>query len=123
MRHKDCIFKEEEDCLKNSIDLSCDICGKCDIYKDIEKALIDFVSLGEDITEVFKLHLKLMNKEPYDLPVDQIKRSNEVIAAFLTSSTPENIHAQYYRRTIMHCFKLILDEYTEEEYAEEPLKH
>lgn len=122
-----CVFLSEVDCPKDSIHMTCEECEKNKFYEVIEKALNDFVSLGDSFTELFTLCNDLIKHNgttvEVQIPTDSIHSVNRVMNALLStvvSTSPQDI---IYRRLIYHFFNIIIDEFKEEEYIEEDRLH
>ena len=127
MKHKDCIFVAEEDCPKEKINLTCADCAKHKTYETIEKAVRDFTGLGENYTEIFTLHKKLIDGHgttvDIETPVESIFSVNRVMANLLSNNPCETHLDVMYRRLIFYFFKIIIDEFEEEEYNNEGYIH
>ena len=106
-----CVFVSEEDCPKNNIDLSCEECEANNLYEVIENALKDFVSLGEDFTEIFTLCKTLLKnngtKVKVQVPVESIHRVARVVNSLLSKSDKTTIQEILYQRLIFHFFDII----------------
>ena len=122
MKKTDCVFMSETDCPKEGVGLDCDTCIKNKSYEIIEKALNDFVDMGDAFTSLFIMCNKLMkNKDQtckIDVNVEHIKKIHRVMTAFLTSKEVLTENETLYRRLIFHFFGLIVDEFKEREYEE-----
>lgn len=128
MKIKDeCIFTDEEDCPHEAVVLKCEDCIKNKRYKIIEKAVNDFVSLGDDFTEVFKMSNQLIQNKDKSVkiivPVEEIERIHRVMTSFLTTRAELSGEELLYRRLINHFFGIVVDEFKELEYTDDVVLH
>lgn len=125
----ECIFESEEDCPKKGIRLSCDECVKNKHYETIEKAVNDFVSLGDSFTALFVMCNGIMRNDgsvaELTVPVDDINIIHRTMTSVLTARGKEELTKEeiVYRRLIFYFFSLIIDEFNEEEYTEDRQVH
>ena len=126
-RFEDCVFVDEEDCPHELIGLECEDCIKNQRYKTIEKALNDFVSLGDDFTEIFKMSNKLISNKDKSVkiivPIEEIERVHRLMTSFLTTRVGLSEEVILYRRLIYHFFGIIVDEFKETEYTDDAILH
>lgn len=127
MRHEDCIFEKEEDCLKESIGITCNDCKEYRHHETIEKAIRDFGSLGESFEEVFTVFQKLLNNDgelvEIKTPAEHFLVVNRVMNSLLSTNENLTISRIMYRRLIFHLFGFLIDEFKETEYEENIQKH
>ena len=125
MKRDECIFMEEEDCPKIGIGLSCDECIANKHYETIERAVNDFVSLGESFTAIFEMCNVLIKNNgssvKLSIPVEDISKVHRVMTALLTTQEKLTAEEIIYRRLIFYFFSLIIDEFNDSEYTEEQL--
>lgn len=119
---KICVFVDEDDCPKLAVHLTCEECEKYKHYETIEKAVNDFVSLGESFTDLFQM-LQTMQKHngkniAVDYPIESIHKINRVMTAFLTAKENLSREEIMYRRLIFYFFDIIIDEFNENEYTD-----
>ena len=126
-KHKDCIFVAEEDCPKEKIDVNCKACEEHKYYETIDLAVHDFVSLGDAFTDLFKMSKQLIDHDGKTIdvviPILAINIINRAMTALLTTRELETNNEIVYRRLIFYFFKIIVDEFEEEEYAEPDSVH
>ena len=122
-----CIFSSEEDCPKDYVALTCEECLLNKYYLVIERALKDFVTLGDSFTAIFQLCEKMLNNHnkqiKVEVPVESINNANRVINALLGMDEALIGEEKLYRRLIFYFFEIIIDEFKENEYTEDGLKH
>lgn len=124
MRNKKiCVFADELDCPKEAIHLTCEECEKHKHYETIEKAVEDFISLGDSFTDLFQM-LKTMQdndskKVTVDIPAESIYKINRVMTTFLSSREQFTEEETIYRRLIFYFFSIVIDEFNQEEYTED----
>ena len=122
---KICIFTAEEDCPKLAVNLTCEDCEKYKHYETIEKAVNDFVSLGESFNDLFAMcNILLKNNGTsvkLEVPVESIQKINRVMIALLTVKEDQTEYEVIYRRLIFYFFSIIVDEFIENEYTEDTL--
>lgn len=123
MKKDECVFMSEDDCPKNSMGISCDRCIEIKFYEIVEKAIEDFISLGDSFTAIFEMCNRLMHYKDkpvvLDMPVVEINKVHRVMTALLVVKEPENEEELMYKRLIFHFFGLIIDEFKEREYTED----
>ena len=126
-RFEDCVFTDEEDCPHELVGLECEDCIKNKKYKIIEKALHDFVSLGDDFTELFKMSNQLIQNKDKSVkvivPVNEIERIHRIMTSFLTTRAKLSEEEILYRRLIYHFFGIVVDEFKELEYTDDIMLH
>ena len=87
MRHKDCIFVREDDCPKEELRISCEVCEKHKYTEEIKRAVADYESLGEAFRAVFTTMNTLIKndggKVEVEVPVDSAHILNRVAVALL----------------------------------------
>lgn len=123
---KICIFTTEEDCSKLAVNLTCEDCEKYKHYETIEKAMNDFVSLGESFNDLFALCNTLLKNNgtlvKLEVPVESIQKIKRVMTSFLTSKEELSREEIMYRRLTFYFFGIVVDEFSENEYTDSYLQ-